>query len=165
MTKLSLFKPEMGKPGATEDVKLVNALTAIEAWANGEIDTTNLKGEGIENNAIKNENIAKTKLSKELQENLATTFGFHVSFGFIAGNGSPEAGGSEDFTSKKAAGAYEVTWNKVRTSEKYVILAHVAFVSGSYSILARRAKGFTIAPLNEKGEGGEAAFQFFVIGK
>jgi hypothetical protein len=42
MTKLSITKPEIGKPDSTEDVKLVNALTAIEAWANGEIDTTNL---------------------------------------------------------------------------------------------------------------------------
>jgi hypothetical protein len=34
VSKLSLTKPEVGKPDSTEDVKIVNALTAIEAWAN-----------------------------------------------------------------------------------------------------------------------------------
>ena len=34
MGKLTLIKPEVGKPDSTEDVKVVNALTAIEAWAN-----------------------------------------------------------------------------------------------------------------------------------
>lgn len=42
MSLLSLIKPIIGKPDSTEDVKLVNALTAIEAWANGQIDHTNL---------------------------------------------------------------------------------------------------------------------------
>lgn len=42
MSILSLLKPIIGKPDATEDVKIVNALTAIESWANGNIDGTNI---------------------------------------------------------------------------------------------------------------------------
>lgn len=48
MTKLTLTKPEVGQKNLTEEPKVGNALTAIEQWANGEIDTFNLKNEGIE---------------------------------------------------------------------------------------------------------------------
>lgn len=48
MTKLTLTKPEIGLKNITEEPKVGNALTAIEQWANGEIDTFNLKNEGIE---------------------------------------------------------------------------------------------------------------------
>ena len=34
MSKLSITKPEIGKPDSTEDVKIVNALAAIEVWGN-----------------------------------------------------------------------------------------------------------------------------------
>jgi hypothetical protein len=43
MSILSLIKPIVGKPDATEDVKINNALTAIETWANGSIGTSNLE--------------------------------------------------------------------------------------------------------------------------
>ncbi len=42
MSLLTLVKPILNRPDSTEDVKLINALTAIEAWANGQIDTGNL---------------------------------------------------------------------------------------------------------------------------
>jgi hypothetical protein len=48
MTKLTLTKPEVGGKNTTEEPKVGNALTAIEQWANGEIDTTNLKNGGVE---------------------------------------------------------------------------------------------------------------------
>jgi len=43
MTKLTIVQPEIGKPDSTEDVKIVNAFTALMAWANGEIDGANIK--------------------------------------------------------------------------------------------------------------------------
>jgi hypothetical protein len=42
MSLLSLVKPIIGRPDSTEDVKLINALTAIEAWSNGGIGEENL---------------------------------------------------------------------------------------------------------------------------
>lgn len=48
MTKLTVTKPEVGQKNTTEEPKVGNALTALELWANGEIDTFNLKNEGIE---------------------------------------------------------------------------------------------------------------------
>lgn len=42
MTTLSLVLPVIGQPDSTEDPKLNTALTAIQTWANGNIDATNL---------------------------------------------------------------------------------------------------------------------------
>jgi hypothetical protein len=67
VSKLSIIKPEIGKPDATEDVKIVNALAVIEAWGNGEIDSTNLKGEGVESSAVKTGAITEAKLSVAVQ--------------------------------------------------------------------------------------------------
>lgn len=44
MSFLSFTVPQVGQPDKTEDPKIANALTAILAWANGEIDATNLSG-------------------------------------------------------------------------------------------------------------------------
>jgi hypothetical protein len=68
MSKLTIVKPEIGKPDASEDPKLINALTAIETWANGQIDSTNLKGEGVDEAALENESVAESKLTKAARE-------------------------------------------------------------------------------------------------
>lgn len=47
MTKLTLIKPEIGQKNLTEEPKVSNAFTAIEQWANGEIDSTNIKNESL----------------------------------------------------------------------------------------------------------------------
>lgn len=47
MTKLTLIKPEIGQKNLTEEPKVGNAFTAIEQWANGEIDSTNIKNESL----------------------------------------------------------------------------------------------------------------------
>jgi hypothetical protein len=80
MSKLTIIKPEVGKPDATEDVKIVNALTAIENWANGLIDSTNITKEGVETAAIKvlaittallaEGSVTESKLSAALQKRL-----------------------------------------------------------------------------------------------
>lgn len=41
MSLLSFLVPELKKPDKTEDPKIANALTAILAWANGNIDAAN----------------------------------------------------------------------------------------------------------------------------
>lgn len=41
MGLLSYLVPELNKPDKTEDPKIANALTAILAWANGEVDASN----------------------------------------------------------------------------------------------------------------------------
>jgi hypothetical protein len=38
---LSVILPTIGQPDSTEDVKLNNALTAIQTWGNGNIDASN----------------------------------------------------------------------------------------------------------------------------
>lgn len=68
MSLLTLIKPILGKPDATEDVKLVNALTAIEAWANGQIDHTNLTAAaGILGSQVAAATIAESNLTEALQ--------------------------------------------------------------------------------------------------
>lgn len=47
MTKLTLIKPEIGQKNLTEEPKVGNAFTAIEQWANGEIDSSNIKNESL----------------------------------------------------------------------------------------------------------------------
>lgn len=42
MTLLSFSLPELGVSDKTEDPKIANAFTQILAWANGEVDATNL---------------------------------------------------------------------------------------------------------------------------
>jgi hypothetical protein len=71
MSLLTLVKPIIGKPDSTEDVKLVNALTAIEAWANGQIDSTNLKALAeIVGTQLKNGTIEEKQLSAALVKRL-----------------------------------------------------------------------------------------------
>lgn len=41
MSTLSLTLPTIGQPDSTEDPKINDAFTAIETWANGNIDATN----------------------------------------------------------------------------------------------------------------------------
>ncbi len=47
MGLLSLILPIVGQPDKTEDVKIPNALAAIQSWANGGIDATNITNEAI----------------------------------------------------------------------------------------------------------------------
>ncbi len=54
MTQLSLILPEIGSPSKTEDPKTDNAFIAIQAWANGNIDATNLKAEGVSRESLAN---------------------------------------------------------------------------------------------------------------
>jgi len=42
MSLLSLVLPVLNQPDATEDVKVNNAFTAIQTWANGNIDASNM---------------------------------------------------------------------------------------------------------------------------
>lgn len=42
MSLLSLVLPIAGQADSTEDVKVTSALTAIQTWANGNVDATNL---------------------------------------------------------------------------------------------------------------------------
>jgi microcystin-dependent protein len=42
MSNLNLTPPTIGQPNSTEDVDIVNAFNAIQTWANGNIDTTNV---------------------------------------------------------------------------------------------------------------------------
>lgn len=42
MTTLSLSVPTVGQPNSTEDVKVANDFTTLQAWANGSIDGANL---------------------------------------------------------------------------------------------------------------------------
>lgn len=42
MSVLSLILPTIGQPDSTEDPKINTALTAIQTWANGNIDLTNM---------------------------------------------------------------------------------------------------------------------------
>jgi hypothetical protein len=44
---LTFNVPAIGQPDKTEDPKIANALTTILAWANGEIDSTNLASGGV----------------------------------------------------------------------------------------------------------------------
>lgn len=42
MTQLALVLPVIGQPDSTEDPKLNTALTTIQSWANGNVDSSNL---------------------------------------------------------------------------------------------------------------------------
>ncbi len=54
MSELSLVLPEIGKPDTTEDPKIVTAFTAVQTWANGNVGTTNIAAEGVnEANLVK----------------------------------------------------------------------------------------------------------------
>lgn len=48
MTKLTLIKPEVGGKNTTEEPKVGNAFTAIEQVVNGELDSSNIKNESLE---------------------------------------------------------------------------------------------------------------------
>jgi hypothetical protein len=63
MSILSLVKPIIGKPDATEDVRIVNALTAIEVWANGNIGADNLLAESILEAALAKGSVGESRLS------------------------------------------------------------------------------------------------------
>lgn len=81
MSKLSIVKPEISKPDFTEDPKIVNALTAIENWANGLLGPEG----AITNGAIEKETIEESRLSAALIKRLgeAVTVGVwtKVTFG------------------------------------------------------------------------------------
>lgn len=47
MTELSVQTPEVGQPDSTEDPKVANAITAIRAWANGNISGSNILAHSI----------------------------------------------------------------------------------------------------------------------
>lgn len=48
MSLLSFNVPEVGQPDKTQDPKIANAFTQILAWANGEVDSTNLSTSGAQ---------------------------------------------------------------------------------------------------------------------
>jgi len=52
MTEVSLVLPEIGKPDKTQDPRINTAFTAIQTWANGNVDSSNLKAEGVENSRL-----------------------------------------------------------------------------------------------------------------
>ncbi len=47
MTQISLETPEIGKPDATEDQKIITCFTTIQTAINGNLDSTNIKPEGV----------------------------------------------------------------------------------------------------------------------
>lgn len=47
MSLLSLVLPIINQPDKTEDPKINTAFTAIQNWANGNIDSSNVKAEGL----------------------------------------------------------------------------------------------------------------------
>lgn len=165
MSKLTITKPEIGKPDATEDVKLVNALTAIETWANGQIDSTNLKGEGVETAAVKNENITKGKLSKELQELLATTFSVYVSWGLIAEAGTITTGSGNFTAAKIGTGEYEIKWTAEKEHAGYAVVAMCSNSTSAHVLtLKERTKTlFKLLAWNETVR-ANTEFMFVVIG-
>jgi hypothetical protein len=63
MTKLTLAVPSVGEKVTVAEPKVDTCFTTIQTWANGEIDSTNLKAEGIE----------ESKLAKGLVEKLGGT--------------------------------------------------------------------------------------------
>ncbi|HEV3094989.1 MAG TPA: hypothetical protein VGY30_10800 [Solirubrobacteraceae bacterium] len=63
MGLLTLVSPIVGQPDKTEDVKIPNALAAIQSWANGGIDSVNLTDEGIEGKKLKKSTITTDKLT------------------------------------------------------------------------------------------------------
>lgn len=67
MTQLSLILPEIGSPSKTEDPKTDNAFIAVQTWANGNIDATNLKAEGVtaESLATVKSSIVTTEQTRE----------------------------------------------------------------------------------------------------
>jgi hypothetical protein len=48
MSLLTITPPIVGQPDSTEDVKIVNALSAISTWANGNIDATNFTAAAVQ---------------------------------------------------------------------------------------------------------------------
>ena len=62
MSLIALTLPEVGKPDKTEDPKVTTALTTLQTWANGNIDSTNLKTEGILATDIKKEELTSTQI-------------------------------------------------------------------------------------------------------
>ena len=71
MSKLTITKPIIGKPDSTEDPKIVTAYDTLETWANGNIDSTNIKNEGVENASIKKETLEENRCDAELKAILA----------------------------------------------------------------------------------------------
>lgn len=76
MSVLTIVKPEIGKPDLTQDPKIVNALTAIENWANGNISSENLlEAAEILGTQIKNGTITEAQLGEALKTTLAERAG------------------------------------------------------------------------------------------
>jgi hypothetical protein len=98
MSILSLIKPIIGQPDATQDPKIVNALTAIETWANGQIDSTNLKALAIVEAAIANGSVSEGKLSAAVQALLNAKVS---GLAFVVHAASAEAKAGELFAATK----------------------------------------------------------------
>lgn len=63
MTELNYTLPEIGEPSIAADPRTLQALVNIKTWAEGHIDSANLKAEGVEGPSIKKESITEVKLS------------------------------------------------------------------------------------------------------
>ncbi len=65
MSLINLVLPEINKPDKTEDPKVTTALTTLQSWANGNIDSTNLKTEGIEPKSLEKEKLTSSQIKPE----------------------------------------------------------------------------------------------------
>ena len=64
MTILSLVLPIISQPDKTEDPKINTAFTAIQSWANGQIDSSNIKPASLVGASIKPESLGGNTLLK-----------------------------------------------------------------------------------------------------
>ncbi len=55
MTKLTVSPPVVGTKDSVAEPAVGTALTTIETWANGQIDSSNIKAEGVEGKAVNKE--------------------------------------------------------------------------------------------------------------
>lgn len=68
MTELAYPLPEIGEPSLAADPRTLEALINIKAWAQGQIDSTNLKALGVAQANLAAESVSEAKLTKEVAE-------------------------------------------------------------------------------------------------
>ena len=83
MTTLSITKPVVGQKNTVAEPAVGTALSVIEAWANGNIDNTNLKAKTAAANLGEHE-VTETMLSAEVQTKLNSTVEIGTAYGVRA---------------------------------------------------------------------------------
>jgi hypothetical protein len=179
---LSLVKPIIGKPDSSEDVKLVNALTAIEAWANGQIDHNNLNAAAgitsgqiallaITTGLLAKEGVTEEKLAKAVQEKLTSSSlkmevgatPSYLSWGVITAAGVIQAGSGDFTVAVIGEHEFEIKWTKEKASASYSVVGNSHGAIATVVVLGKTKAHFIAAQYTPASAQVSAEWSFAVL--